>query len=43
MRELERTEALRNTAEKRNVELTEINSNLLNEITAVKQLKAEVC
>ncbi|KAL5962397.1 hypothetical protein TSMEX_009851 [Taenia solium] len=41
-RELERTEALRNTAEKRNVELTETNSNLLNEITAVKQLKAEV-
>ncbi|KAL5110564.1 hypothetical protein TcWFU_006738 [Taenia crassiceps] len=41
-RELERTEALRNTAEKRNVELTETNSNLLNEITALKQLKAEV-
>ncbi|VDK36778.1 unnamed protein product [Taenia asiatica] len=41
-RELERTEALRNTTEKRNVELTETNSNLLNEITAVKQLKAEV-
>ncbi|VDM17355.1 unnamed protein product [Hydatigera taeniaeformis] len=41
-RELERTESLRNTAEKRNAELAETNSNLLNEIAAVKHLKAEV-
>ncbi|EUB64343.1 Centrosomal protein [Echinococcus granulosus] len=41
-RELERTEVLKNAAEKRNAEMTETNSNLINEITAMKHLKAEV-